>query len=88
VRSKLSKAAVHRRKVRGRPARAEFDPGLRARLIGKAVSVFENEESARRWLSSPQVGLDGAMPLDYAKTEAGAREVEDLLERIDYGVYS
>ena len=39
-------------------------------------------------VNSPQVGLGGAVPLDYAETELGAREVEDLLSRIEYGVYS
>jgi uncharacterized protein (DUF2384 family) len=28
------------------------------------------------------------VPLDYARTEIGAREVEKLLGRIDHGVYS
>jgi uncharacterized protein (DUF2384 family) len=39
-------------------------------------------------LRSPQIGLGGAVPLAYAETELGAREVEDLLGRIEYGVYS
>ncbi len=56
--------------------------------MGKAAEVMEGEEPARRWLTSPQVGLGGAVPLDYAETEVGAREVEDLLGRIEYGVYS
>ena len=56
--------------------------------MGKALEVFESEEPARSWLNSPQVGLGGAVPLDYAETELGAREVEDLLSRIEYGVYS
>jgi len=34
------------------------------------------------------VGLGGETPLEYAETEVGAREVEDLLGRIEYGVYS
>ena len=59
-----------------------------ARLMGKAVEVMEGEDAARRWLSSPQVGLGGAVPMDYAGTEVGAREIEDLLGRIEYGVYS
>jgi uncharacterized protein (DUF2384 family) len=29
-----------------------------------------------------------ALPLDFAETEAGAREVENVLGRIEYGVYS
>jgi putative toxin-antitoxin system antitoxin component (TIGR02293 family) len=56
--------------------------------MGKAVEVMESEENARQWLASPQLGLGGAIPLDYATTEVGAREVEDLLGRIEYGVYS
>ena len=56
--------------------------------MGKAVEVMESEENARKWLASPQAGLGGAVPLEYAETEVGAREVEDLLGRIEYGVYS
>ena len=50
--------------------------------------VMESVENGRRWLNSPQVGLGGATPLEYAETEVGAREVEDLLGRIEHGVYS
>lgn len=85
----ISKATLHRRKGQGRLGREESDRVLRfARLMGKAVEVLEGEENARRWLSSSQFGLGGAVPLDYAETEVGAREVEDLLGRIEYGVYS
>lgn len=85
----LSKATLHRRKAAGRLDVAESDRVLRfARLLGKAASVLESIEQGRRWLTSPQVGLGGAVPLEYAETEAGAREVENLLGRIEYGVYS
>jgi putative toxin-antitoxin system antitoxin component (TIGR02293 family) len=85
----ISKATLHRRKAAGKLDPAESDRVVRfARLMGKAVEVFESEENARRWLNSPQVGLGGAVPLEYAGSEVGAREVEDLLGRIDYGVYS
>jgi putative toxin-antitoxin system antitoxin component (TIGR02293 family) len=85
----ISKATLHRRKREGRLGPEESDRVLRfARLLGKAVEVFESEQNARAWLSSPQVGLGGEVPLDYAETELGAREVEDLLGRIEYGVYS
>ena len=85
----ISKATLHRRKVEGRLGRDESDRVVRfAWLMGKAVEVFESEEAARQWLKAPQVGLGRAVPLDYAETELGAREVEDLLGRIDYGVYS
>ncbi len=85
----LSKATLHRRRSGGRLGSTESDRIVRfARLMGKAVEVMESNENARKWLNSPQVGLGGAMPLDYAETEVGAREVEDLLGRIEHGVYS
>lgn len=85
----ISKATLHRRKAEGRLDQAESDRVVRyARLMGKAVEVMESEENARQWLRSPQFGLGGAVPLEYAETEVGAREVENLLGRIEYGVYS
>jgi len=85
----ISKATLHRRMAAGRLDPAESDRVVRfARLLGRAVIVLESVESARRWLSSPQIGLGGAVPLEYAETELGAREVENLLGRIEYGVYA
>jgi len=85
----ISKATFHRRKAEGKLDPAESDRVVRfARLMGKAVEVLESEDNARQWLTSPQFGLGGAVPLEYAETEVGAREVEDLLGRIEYGVYS
>ncbi|MGP8199783.1 MAG: antitoxin Xre/MbcA/ParS toxin-binding domain-containing protein [Limisphaerales bacterium] len=85
----ISKATLHRRMAGGRLGPAESDRVVRfALLMGKAVGVLESEGKARQWLTSPQFGLGGAVPLDYARTEVGAREVEDLLGRIEYGVYS
>jgi len=85
----ISKATLHRRKATGRLDPAESDRVVRfARLMGKAVEVLESDDKARQWLTSPQFGLGGAVPLGYADTEVGAREVEDLLGRIENGVYS
>lgn len=85
----ISKATLHRRKAAGRLDMAESDRVVRfARLLGRAADVMESLEGGRRWLTSPQLGLGGAVPLDYAQTEVGAREVENLLGRIEYGVYS
>ena len=85
----ISKATLHRRMAAGRLDPAESDRVVRfARLMGKAVMVMESPENARAWLTSAQRGLGGAVPLEYAETEVGAREVEDLLGRIEYGIYS
>jgi putative toxin-antitoxin system antitoxin component (TIGR02293 family) len=85
----ISKATLHRRKASGRLDLAESDRVVRyARLMGLATQVMESPENARQWLNLPQIGLGGAVPLHYAETEFGVREVEDLLGRIEYGVYS
>lgn len=85
----ISRATLHRRRAAGKLDSSESDRVVRfARLTRLAADVLESEETGRKWLLSPQVGLGGAVPLDYATTEIGAREVEDLLLRIEHGVYS
>jgi putative toxin-antitoxin system antitoxin component (TIGR02293 family) len=85
----ISRSTLHRRKAAGRLSPDESDKVMRlSRLVDHAAKVFGDVEKARAWLKFPQVGLGGAVPLDYAQTEVGAREVDDLLGRIDYGVYS
>ena len=59
-----------------------------ARLVAMAEDVLENPDRAREWLREPQRGLGNRVPLALMRTEAGAREVEDLLGRIEYGVFS
>ena len=83
---------ARRRKV-GRLEAEESDRLYRiARLFERAVEVFggdaEAADEARLWLRMPQWGLGDETPLAYARTETGAREVETLLNRIDYGVLS
>lgn len=85
----VSKATVHRRKLEGRLTPSESDRVVRyARLLGMAAGVFGGQKQARGWFGSPQYGLGMSTPLDYAETEAGAREVENLLGRVDYGEYT
>lgn len=85
----ISRSTLQRRKAAGRLSPGESDKVIRlSRLLDHAAKVFGDVEKARAWLKFPQVGLGGAVPLDYAQTEVGAREVDDLLGRIDYGVYS
>jgi putative toxin-antitoxin system antitoxin component (TIGR02293 family) len=59
-----------------------------ARIYEIAARVFESREAARDWLREPQFGLDWRVPLDLMRSEPGAREVEALLGRIEYGVLS
>ncbi len=85
----ISRSTLQRRKVAGRLSPDESDKVIRySRLVRQAADFFGDIEKARAWLKHPQYGLGGAVPLDYARTEAGAREVENLLGRMKYGVYS
>ncbi len=85
----IPRATLHRRRLAGRLDSAESDRVLRfARILGQAIATLEDPAAARAWLASPQIGLHGETPLAYAETEVGAREVEALLGRIEYGVYA
>jgi putative toxin-antitoxin system antitoxin component (TIGR02293 family) len=85
----ISRSTLQRRKATGRLSPDESDKVMRlSRLLEHATSVFGDIEKARAWLKFPQRGLGGAVPLDYAETEVGAREVDNLLGRIDHGIYS
>jgi len=57
-------------------------------LFDRAVAVLGNEDRARQWLKAPQRALGGRTPLEYADTEPGAREVEDLLGQLEDGVFA
>lgn len=58
------------------------------RVYQKALEVLESPAGARRWLKSPKHALGGLTPLVCTDTEAGAREVEALLMRLEHGVFS
>jgi putative toxin-antitoxin system antitoxin component (TIGR02293 family) len=79
-----------RRRESGRLKPDESDRVLRAvRLMHRATVLFNNDPAtAKTWMTTPQRGLGGAVPLDLASTEVGAREVEDALGRIEDGVFA
>jgi putative toxin-antitoxin system antitoxin component (TIGR02293 family) len=85
----ISRATLHRRKKTGHLDRMESDRLVRyARLFYRANAVFGSPENARSWLATPAVAFNSELPLDFADTEMGAREVESLLGRIEHGVFS
>ncbi|MCC5808278.1 MAG: DUF2384 domain-containing protein [Opitutales bacterium] len=86
----LSVATLSRRRARRQPLDRDHSDRLvrYARLYWLAVDLFEGDEAtARAWLKRPAPGLGGETPLDFAETEVGAREVEDLIGRLEHGVY-
>ncbi|MBO0734699.1 MAG: DUF2384 domain-containing protein [Methylocapsa sp.] len=59
-----------------------------AEIVAKATAVLGSKEEAENWLDRPAIGLNQRRPIDLLATPAGARLVEDLLERLEYGVYA
>jgi putative toxin-antitoxin system antitoxin component (TIGR02293 family) len=59
------------------------------RIYHLATELFEGDKvQAVNWLKQPNRGLANRPPLDFARTEIGAREVENLIGRLEHGVFS
>jgi putative toxin-antitoxin system antitoxin component (TIGR02293 family) len=58
------------------------------RLFDQAKQVFGTHEATHRWFNSRILALGRKTPLEFAQTEPGAREVENVIGRIEHGVYS
>jgi len=86
----IPQRTLARRKAAGRFAPDESERLLRISIVfEKAVGLFEgNAAAAVTWLLSPQKALSNQTPLAYSRTEVGAREVEDLIGRLEHGVFS
>ena len=85
----IAPRTLARRKEQGKLRRDESERVIRLqRLFKKTVEVFEDARAAQSWFVTPQLGLARKTPLEYAGTELGAREVENLLLRIEHGVFA
>ena len=83
-------STLTRRKKEGRLQTDESGRVVRlAQLKDAAVAMMQgDDEAAISWLRTPLDILCGESPLQHAGTELGARDVEDLIGRIRYGVFS
>jgi len=59
-----------------------------AQVFATAAETLGSEAKAAQWLKTPNRALRGGRPLDQLDTDPGVREVEDVLGRTAYGVYS
>lgn len=85
----ISRSTLLRRRKAGHLDMQESDRLVRfTRLFARAIEVLGGHANARHWLRTPARALEFASPLHFAETETGAREVERLLGRIEYGVFS
>ena len=86
---KIPNRTLDRRLKEGVLSPEESDRVARvARILGRANEVFGNAEKARGWMNTRLAAFDSETPLERADTSLGATQVEDVLGRIDYGVYT
>jgi len=86
----IPRRTLARRKIEGRLKPDESARLVRiARVFAKSLHLFDGDrEGARLWLTDINVALGRIAPLDFARTDLGAEEVEALVDRIEYGIFS
>ena len=73
----------------GTLSREQSDRAWRlSELLVKAIELFGSKEEAERWFDTPAPALDRRRPIELMTSSVGARMVEQLLGRIEYGVYT
>lgn len=86
---RLPKRTLARRKKSKRFHIDESDRLLRlARIGAQAAEVLGSEEKAAQWLRRPNRALANQVPLEVLDSDIGARQVEDILGRVEHGVVS
>jgi putative toxin-antitoxin system antitoxin component (TIGR02293 family) len=59
-----------------------------ANTLAKGLSVFEDADTLNRWLHKENKALNGQKPFDLLNTPTGINLVNQILGRIEDGVYS
>jgi len=86
----VPKRTLARRKAANEPLTVEeTDKALRLeRIAVQAERVFGDADKAHRWLRKAKRELNGETPLAWLASEAGARVVEEMLFRIEHGIFA
>lgn len=79
---------ARRERAKARLRTDESDRLVRvARIAAHAIEAMGKEDGLL-WLQEPNRALGGRVPMQMLRTEVGARRVEDVLLRIQHGIYS
>jgi putative toxin-antitoxin system antitoxin component (TIGR02293 family) len=81
----VPEATYKRRRDRLSPAESERTERF-ARVVAIAENVWQDREQARRFLTTPHPEIGGKTPVEAALTELGARQAEEVMARIVYGL--
>jgi putative toxin-antitoxin system antitoxin component (TIGR02293 family) len=86
---RLPRRTLARHKEQNRLDRQESERVVRlADIAARTIALLGSVQHAREWLISDNRALGGAAPITLLDTDVGTRVVEDVLCRIDHGVYS
>lgn len=87
---RITPRTMSRRRIEKRLSPQESDRLISiSRLLALAFELFEgNEVMAVKWFTSPKRLFGGLTPLEMSATEVGSREVENLIGRLEHGVFS
>jgi putative toxin-antitoxin system antitoxin component (TIGR02293 family) len=58
------------------------------KIAAHAVDVLGSKETAAHWLREPIRATGGVAPITLLDTEAGLELIDEILGRIEYGLYS
>lgn len=59
-----------------------------AKILEHAFAVFEDGEKVKHWINTPNKALNNVKPIDMFHLSTGLNLVNDILGRIEEGVYS
>jgi putative toxin-antitoxin system antitoxin component (TIGR02293 family) len=57
-------------------------------LMAHARETFGDGQKAKSWLATPNRALGNRRPIDLIGSEQGCQQVDEILGRIDHGIYS
>lgn len=86
---RIAPRTLARRKREGKLNADESDHLVRfANVASEAERILGARDAAAGWLRDPNDALGGEVPLRLVGTELGARQVEEILAHIEYGIVS
>ena len=86
----IRERTLARRRESGRLTADESDRLVRvSRVYGKALALFDGDlKATSTWFSTPALALANRTPQEVSNSDLGAREVENLIGRLEHGVFS
>ncbi len=86
---RLPARTLARRKSEGKLSADESDRLARlGRILSEAIRILGDEENAVGWLREPILALGWVAPITLLDTDIGARQVEDVIAHIEFGMIS